>query len=79
VGVPPAIVSAVALQKVALGALLPWLLTAQPERVARSVAAAALHDTLVELESFSTGVFAGEEAREGMAASSERRAPSWVH
>jgi methylglutaconyl-CoA hydratase len=116
VGVAPAIVSAVALQKVALGSLLPWLLTGEPfdaetarqmglvtavsedgaldgytasllrggpnalvttKRVARNVAASALHETLVELESFSTGAFADEEAREGMAAFSERRAPSW--
>jgi enoyl-CoA hydratase/carnithine racemase len=117
VGVAPAVVSAVALAKVPLGALLPFLVTGEPfgaetaqriglvtrvaadadlapeldairrsapravraaKEVARRLAGTDVDAALRQVEQLSADLFAGDEAREGMAAFSERRPPSWV-
>jgi enoyl-CoA hydratase/carnithine racemase len=114
VGVAPALVLAVTLPKVAVGPLLPALLTGEPfdveaaqrlglvarvdggaslepelaaigangpnalqtvKRLARDV---SVEDALAAAERLSAELFAGAEAREGMAAFTERRPPAWV-
>jgi enoyl-CoA hydratase/carnithine racemase len=116
VGVAPAVVSAVALAKVPLGGLLPWLVTGEPfdaqtalrlgmvsrisddaslapelegirrsgpeavrtaKDVARRLAGTDVESALREVEPISAALFAGAEAREGMAAFAQRRAPAW--
>jgi enoyl-CoA hydratase/carnithine racemase len=117
VGVAPAVVSAVALAKVPLGALTPWVLTGEPfdaesalriglvtrvaedapvepeldgirrsgpqavrtaKEVARRLAGADVEAALLDAETVSAALFESAEAREGMAAFAERRAPAWA-
>jgi enoyl-CoA hydratase/carnithine racemase len=117
VGVAPALVAAVALVKVPLGRLLPFLITGEVfdaraaldiglvtrlddrasvalelaavlrgapnavrtvKRMAREVAGADTGPVLDRMERLSASLFGSGEAREGMAAFAERRAPSWV-
>lgn len=120
VGVAPALVGAVALAKLPLAPLLPWLLTGEPfdaltaqriglvARVAddaedatvagelaailrggpaavrtvkalcRRLGRVDIDAVIAEAETLSAALFAGDEAREGMAAFAEHRLPAWA-
>jgi enoyl-CoA hydratase/carnithine racemase len=48
------------------------------KQLARRLAGADVDAAVREVEALSTALFASEEAREGMAAFAERRAPAWM-
>lgn len=116
VGVAPALVAGLALAKVPLSRLLPWLLTgatfdaevahriglitridtdaspaveldglsrsapgavATMKAIARGLTHLDIESLIPELQRASADLFAGAEAKEGMAAFAERRPPAW--